>query len=111
MSKQIYKNCRVSIISGDEIETYKVLDIVGDVMEYEKGILTVSEGKKFYDITSGGLHFIYNLDIPAKVESHNLKLLRRSEALKNIFKYDKENKFDFMGLIPYIIIVLMILFG
>lgn len=109
--KNEYKNCRISIITDDNIETYNVIDIIGDSIEYKNGILNISDGVKYYDITTGGLHYIFNLDVPAKVEAQNLKLLRRSEALKNIFKYDRDKNFDIMAFIPYVIILFMVMFG
>jgi hypothetical protein len=105
-----FKDYRVSIVNGDVIETFKVVDIYQNTLEHEAGVLPLSDGVKYYDLSHGGIHFLYNVDLPAKVESENLKLLRRSTALKNIFAYDRNKKFDLIGLMPWLIIILLVLF-
>lgn len=105
-----YKNDSISIISDDQITTHKVLDIVGNSIEYDEGILDISDAKKYYDLNNSGMHYYFNLDIPSKVEAMNLKMLRRSQALNNIFKYDRGKKFDLVGFMPWLIIVLLVLF-
>lgn len=108
--KYNFRNSRVTIITDDTCETYKIVDVYDNTVEHEMGVLNLSDAQKYYDVTNGGLHLFYNLDVPSKVESSNLKVLRRSQALKNIFQYEKENKLDVMAFIPYIIIILMVLF-
>lgn len=105
-----HKNDLVTIVAEDQLSTYPVIDVVGDSIEYDDGVLNLSDAKKFYDVSSGGLHFVFNLDLPAKVEANNLKMLRRSQALNNIFKYDRGKKFDLMTFMPYIVIILLVLF-
>ncbi|MBK5482940.1 hypothetical protein JFV29_13865 [Peribacillus sp. TH16] len=105
-----FKNYSVSIVTDDTLVTYPVLDMVNDDLEYVDGFLPVSEGKKFFDFSTGGLHFMYNLDLPAKVEAEKLKTLRRSVAIKNIFSFDKDKGFDLMGFLPWLIIMLLIFF-
>lgn len=105
-----YKNYSVSIVTEDTIVTYPVLDLINDDLEYAHGFLPVADGKKFFDFSNGGLHFMYNLDLPAKVEAEKLKTLRRSVAIKNIFAFDKDKGFDLMGFLPWIIIMLLIFF-
>jgi len=105
-----FKNHNVSIISNDTVTTYPVIDIIENNLEYPEGILEISDSTKLYDMSSGGIHYYFNLDIPAKVEAANLALLRRSSALKNIFKYDRQKKADLVGLMPWLIIILLVLF-
>lgn len=111
-SKQnsVYKNCYVSIVNGDEIETFPLLDIVVNDLEYENGFLPISDGVKYFDKSTGGLHYIFNLDVPAKVEAANLKLLRRSSAIHNIFNYDLSKPLDIFKFLPWVAIILLILF-
>lgn len=106
----VYKNCYVSIVTDDEFETYPLLDIVNDDVEYCDGFLSIKDGVKYFDKTSGGLHFIFNLDVPAKVEAENLKRLRRSSAIHNLFSYDKQKKFDLIGFMPWVVVILLVLF-
>ena len=105
-----YKNHYVSIFTDDTMTTYPVLDMVSDDLEYEHGMLPVENAKKVFDFSTGGLHFIYNLDLPAKVEAEKLSTLRRSVAIKNIFAFDKDKGFDLMGFLPWLIIMLLIFF-
>ncbi|WP_116314944.1 hypothetical protein, partial [Escherichia coli] len=85
------------IVTDNQISSHKVIDIVGDSIEYDDGILTLADATKYYDISKSGMHYIFNLDVPAKLEAKNLKMLRRSQALNNIFKYERGKKFDFMA--------------
>ena len=43
------------------------------------------------------------IDLQTKIEAENLKKLRRSVALNNIFDYETTKTFDLMGFMPYII--------
>ncbi|HER2164306.1 TPA: hypothetical protein VJS29_001726, partial [Streptococcus pyogenes] len=47
-----YKNYSVSIVDGDTLVTYPVLDMVNDDLEYIDGFLPVSEAKKFFDFST-----------------------------------------------------------
>lgn len=105
-----YKNHRVTIFENDMLNTYKVVDIYADTLEHEAGVLPLSKGVKYFDADRGSVHFFYNVDLPEKVEMQNLKLLRRSSAIKNLFSYDKNKKFDFMAFMPWLIIILLVLF-
>lgn len=105
-----FKNFRVTIIENETMRTYPVIDIIEDNLEYEHGILAVSDSKRFFDESIGGIHYMFNLDIPAKVEASNLVLLRRNAALNNIFKYDRFKKFDLIGFMPWFIIFALVLF-
>ncbi|MEC2986271.1 hypothetical protein P9Z41_12875, partial [Bacillus cereus] len=57
------------------------------------------------------VYHIYNLEKPARIEAENLKMLRRSSALKGIFDFDTGKKpFDIIGFMPWVIIVLLAIF-
>lgn len=105
-----HKNDVLTIVSDEQISTHKVIDIVGDSIEYDDGILNLADCNRYYDVSRSGMHYIFSLDLPAKVEAQNLKTLRRSAALNNIFKFDRGKKLDLMSLMPYIIIILLVLF-
>jgi hypothetical protein len=117
MSKKIpsyaknYKNYKVIIFNQDgTITTNKVYGIDGNMVETEEDFLRLEDAVKYHDITNGGFTYFYHLDVPAKVESENLKNLRRSVALKNLFVYDREKGFDIFKLMPYMIAVCALLF-
>lgn len=105
-----YKNYSVSIITDDVINTYDVLDIVGNDVEYVDGFLPISDSRVYVDQANGGLHYIFNLDLPAKVEATKLKFLRRSMAIHNIFSYDVSSGVDMFKFLPWVAIILLILF-
>lgn len=106
----IFKNCKVTIFNGDKVENYKLLDIHGDNLEFEGGLLPVSEAQMHFDITSGGTQYTYHLDLPARLESHKLKELYRSTVINNIFSYDKNKPFDIFKFLPWLVIILLVLF-
>jgi hypothetical protein len=105
-----FKNYKVTLVEDDVMSTYSVLDIHGNDIEYEYGMLPISEGVKYYDLTGGGVHFLFNVDIPVKVEADNLRLLRRSQAIKNLFTYDRHAKFDIFKFLPWLVIILLVFF-
>lgn len=105
-----YKNYRVSVCSDGVIETYQVLDIVINDIEYEHGFLSIDNATTYVDQTTGGLHYFFDLDLPSKVEAKNLKMLRRSMAIKNIFSYDVDKTFDLFKFLPWLVIILLVLF-
>lgn len=107
---QEYKNYTVSIIENDVITSYPVIDMVGDSVEYDEGVLRIQDAKKFFDKNTGGIHYLFNLDLPSVVEANNLKLLRRSTVINNLFKYDKAKKMDIMSFMPWIVVMLLIFF-
>lgn len=106
------KNHKVLIFSELEntYQSKKVVSIDDNVIEFDDGLLTFGDSKKYYNELTGEVTYIYNLDIPTKLESGNLKTLRRSVALKNLFTYDKEQSFDLIKFIPYCIAIIAIIF-
>lgn len=65
---------------------------------------------QYFDETNNSLVFISKIDVAAKIESENLKKLRRSSALNNLFNYETSKEFDLMVYMPYIIIIIMAIF-
>ncbi len=108
----VFKNCRATIFNQDgTCETYKVADVIdGNHLELEHIVLNVSDSKQLFDTTTGGIHYYFNMDMPAKVEANNLSVLRRSMAIKNLFSYDVAKNFDMFKLLPWVVIILLVLF-
>ncbi|MDR4352532.1 hypothetical protein FOS02_28020, partial [Bacillus paranthracis] len=64
---------------------------------------------RYYNETEGAISYMFNVDIPSKMEAEKLKTLRRSTAIKNLFKYDTQKSFNFEKMIPWVIVVLTLL--
>jgi hypothetical protein len=104
-----YSNCKVSIFTGDKVETYPLEEIQRDLLEFKEGLLPLDEAKVFHDISNGGLHYVFHLDLPAKVEAGKLKNLYRSAVIHNIFSYDKKKPLDVFKLLPWIVTIVALL--
>lgn len=105
-----YKNHRVLMVVDDELVSSHVVDVLdGKDVETPEGILPIEDAKKLYDASTGGITYIYNLDMPARVESTKLRELKRSVAIKNMMNYEKEKKFDLVNFMPWVIAVLALL--
>lgn len=91
-------------------EVVKVKDQSAQAVTTEAGMYTIEDMGKYMNLRGGNLVYVANLDMPARMEAENLRLLRRSAALKRIFEYDVKDKPDYFKYVPYIIIVLLILF-
>lgn len=87
-----------------------VLDVGADDIETKDGIYRLADAKEYVDTAKSRVVYMINVDVPAKVEAANLKLLRRSTALKTLFKFERNTKGDPFRYVPYIIIALLILF-
>lgn len=105
-----FKDFKVILFQEDTVSTYPVTDLYSDVVEYENGTLKVADSEKYYDAVNGGISYVFNLDLPAQVEAENLKTLRRSTAIHNLFSYDRHKKFDLVSIMPWLIIILLVLF-
>lgn len=102
-------NHRVMIVKDGSVTFSPARQCDKGMIECEHDILPETDAKKFYDQDNGCILYVYNLDIPAKVESEKLKDLRRSVALNRIFNYDKEKPFNWFGLLPYVIAIIAIM--
>lgn len=101
----------VFIEDGNAMYSERFVAASGNTLETKEGVYNLDEFQKFYNETEGVLYYFSNIDIQAKVEAQNLKMLRRSTALANLFKYEVKKTMSLAGLFPYAVIVLMILFG
>ncbi|MCY8546422.1 hypothetical protein [Bacillus vallismortis] len=109
---RMYQNFR-ALIMNPELGTFsaqKIKQIAGDTLETEDDLLPLENAKKFVNEEDGQVFYMYNLDLPAKVEAERLKGLRRSTALNNLFNYDKPKGFDMFKFLPWVVIILLVVF-
>lgn len=88
----------------------KIIEVTDNKIETKEALYTKEDFDIYFDETNNTLTYISNIDITAKVEAENLKKLRRSEAINNIFDYETTKDFDLMAFMPYIIIIIMAIF-
>ena len=110
--KKILANSKLLIRFDDG--TVSLEDVICsdlDTIETKYRLLNVSETDK-YVCVDGFLVYTCNLDFSAKVESERLKSLRRSVAISNLFTVSSSSQkgFDLFKLLPYLIILVLILF-
>lgn len=91
-------------------EMLTVKDISDEALETERGLYYLNDVSQRLDVRNGNLVYLVNVDMPAKMEAEKLRQLRRSTALKRMFEFDVKDKTDWMKYMPYIIIMLLILF-
>lgn len=88
-----------------------VLDANADCVETKDSIYYLKDAKTHMDTVNGGLVYVFNADLPARVEAENLKQLRNSTALKRVFEFDRRTgEVDWMKYLPWLVIVLLVLF-
>ncbi|HDR4573542.1 TPA: hypothetical protein QCQ70_004366 [Bacillus cytotoxicus] len=107
---ETFSNHKVIIVRDDVMYVEKVRSADSDVIETETSIYKTEDANRYYNETEGSITYVFNVDIPAKVEAENLKLLRRATTIKNIFKYDTDKAFDINKMIPWIIVALALIF-
>jgi hypothetical protein len=107
-----YKNHKAMIFSSElqEVVTVPVLDVIdGNNIETEEGVLPLDDAKRFFDANTGAVTYVFDLELPARVEASKLVQLRRSVAVKNMFNYDKDKAFDIFKFLPYVIAIIALL--
>lgn len=87
-----------------------VIEVIDHTVETESRMFNVDDCETYIDESTGFIYYITNMDVDATVEASNLKRLRRSSAINNIFTYDTTKPLDIMKFVPYVIIVLLIMF-
>lgn len=92
------------------LKVMPVLDVGADDIETKDGIYRLADAKQYVDTNKSRIVYMINVDVPAKIEAANLRLLRRSTALKTLFKFERNTKGDPLRFFPYIIIALLIFF-
>src|SRR5699024_4440161 len=97
------KHKTIEIFEDGSCNIEQVKDITEDLIETDGSIFPRDiKYTKMYDNISGNIYYIYNLDLPAKIESEKIKKLRRSATLANIFDYNTgAKKFDLIGFMPW----------
>lgn len=108
--KETFSKHKVIVIRDEVMYVERVKSADSDVIETETAIYQTEDASRYYNETEGSLTYVFNVDVPAKVEAERLKLLRRSSAIKNIFKYDTEKSFNVEKLIPWVIVALVVIF-
>jgi cytoskeletal protein RodZ len=94
-----------------EISIESVLDKGADVVETKSGMFSLESAKTYVDPDKGELVYVFNVDIPARVEAENLKKLRRSVTIKNLFNFERATGgTDWIKMLPYLIIIIMVIF-
>lgn len=104
------KNHRVLIFEDNCLSVYPVIYFDSVTIETGSMVLNASDCVRYFNDSDGGFSFVFNLDLPAKVEASNLQQLRRSTALKNMFSYDRDKGFDIFKLLPWVITIIALLF-
>ncbi|MNL24519.1 hypothetical protein D3C87_1459540 [compost metagenome] len=93
-----------------ECEMVAVEDLSETMVQSKRGMFPLEDVNKYLDIRNGNLIYLASADIPASVEAVKLRELRRSVALKRMFEFNVKDGVDFKFYIPWIIIILLILF-
>lgn len=89
----------------------RVIDVDADTIEAHGYILPMSDALVRVDPVHGNPVYIFNLmTVPAAVEAENLKKLRRSQALKNMFQFERNQSLNIAQLAPWIVVAALILF-
>lgn len=91
--------------------TERFKQIAGEYLETDSDLYPIENTKKYFNENDSTLYYFVNIDFPEKVLAQDLKKLRRSVALQNIFNYDVRKPISITSLMPYFIILALILFG
>ena len=107
-NKSTLKNMKVMFFDEERrtVSVENVKDVQGDSIESSTGLLHLNDAEIYTDEWNGNIYYLYNVDLPAKVEAENLKKLRRNAALSNIFNYSAAKPFDIMGFMPWIALII-----
>ncbi|MEG7944884.1 hypothetical protein, partial [Bacillus pacificus] len=96
---QSFSNHKAYVVRDDVMYVERVISADSDVVETETGIYKTDDAIRYYNETEGAISYMFNVDIPSKMEAEKLKTLRRSTAIKNLFKYDTQKSFNFEKMI------------
>lgn len=111
-NKKSLRNMGVLIFDNDRktVSVEEIRDIQGDTVETNSGVLHLSEAAIYTDEWNGKTMYAFHVDLPAKVEAENLKKLRRSTVLSNLFNYSSAKPFDLMGFMPWVALIISLFF-
>lgn len=88
----------------------KLKFIHDDSIETDKAIYPMENIRKYFNESETTMYYYVNVALPDRVETRNLKNLRRNLAIHNLFNYQTKKGISISALMPYIIIILLILF-
>ena len=87
-----------------------ITEITENKIETKEALYTREDFQAYFNESNNTMTYISKIDIQGKIEANNLKKLRRSEAINNMFDYETTKQFDLMAFMPYIIIIIMAIF-
>ena len=87
-----------------------ITEITENKIETKEALYTREDFQVYFNESNNTMTYISKIDIQGKIEANNLKKLRRSEAINNMFDYETTKQFDLMAFMPYIIIIIMAIF-
>lgn len=87
-----------------------ITEITENKIETKEALYTREDFQVYFNESTNTMTYISKIDIQGKIEANNLKKLRRSEAINNMFDYETTKQFDLMAFMPYIIIIIMAIF-
>ena len=107
-------NNKQKIILFNEIDNTfleeTITEITDNKIETKQALYTREDFEVYFNESTNTMTYISKIDIQGKIEANNLKKLRRSEAINNMFDYETTKQFDLMAFMPYIIIIIMAIF-
>lgn len=103
------KDKLLCVFGDGTISVENVVSVDGDVLESQNRCLSLSDLDSFVNV-DGSILYATRLDVKARSESENLLKLRRSVVISNIFAFDKQKKFDIMSYLPWIALIIVVMF-
>lgn len=99
------------IFHGDNtLEIVDVLEADAEGVETKNALYPTSEASVYLNRTRGAMTYVYNVCLPSRLEAEQLRNMRRSTVLKRAFDFKTDDKLDFMKVLPYLIIAMLIVF-
>lgn len=111
-SKVEYKGRRALIFNRDtrEFKDVDVLGVKNGCVETIDAIYPENEGILYFDTGSQQIVYVFNIDESVKVEADTLKELRRNVVLSRLFDFKMDKPFDIFALLPWVVIILLVIF-
>ena len=103
------KDKLLCIFEDGTISIESVVSLEGDILETENRCVNVSDLDCFVNV-DGSILYATNFNFNARSESENLLKLRRSAVISNIFNFDKQKKLDIMSYLPWIALIIVVMF-
>lgn len=89
-----------------------VICLEDNALETKYRVLSLEDLDKYISV-DGYVIYLSNLNFSGKIESENLKKLRRSAVINNLFNFGSSSSknFDLFKFLPYLIILILIFFN